>query len=311
MNRRSFQKKAITASLALGFVPHIPAFTQRADTHLRLGGPIYRKYADPETWVQAVKAKGYRAAYCPVGVGAKTEEIKAYEAAAKHADIVIAEVGAWSNPISPDAEMAKAAYQKCVDSLTLADEIGANCCVNISGSKNPVHWAGPHADNLTPETFEQIVEVTRKILLEVNPKRTYFVLEPMPWTYPDSVDSYLKLIKAIAHPQFGVHMDPMNLITTPTLFYRNADLIRDCFRRLGPHIRSCHGKDIVIKEDYYMPQFTEVRPGLGVLDYQVFLKELAKIPEIPLMMEHLSSEEAYDSAAAHIRAEGEKVGIRL
>ncbi|EON76995.1 Xylose isomerase domain protein TIM barrel [Lunatimonas lonarensis] len=311
MNRRNFSKKALAASFALGIGSQLTAWGKAAPISLRLGGPIYQKYSEPEAWIQAVKAKGYRAAYCPVGLGANTTEIKAYEAAAKKADIVIAEVGAWSNPISPDTDMAKAAYQKCVDSLALADEIGANCCVNISGSKNPVHWAGPHADNLTSETFEQIVEVSRKILLEVNPKRTYFVLEPMPWTYPDNVDSYLKLIKAIAHPHFGVHMDPMNLITTPTLFYRNADLIRDCFRRLGPHIRSCHGKDIVIKEDYYMPQFTEVRPGLGVLDYQVFLKELAKIPEIPLMMEHLPSEAEYDLAAAHIRAEGEKAGIRL
>jgi len=311
MNRRNFSKKALAASFALGIGSHLAAWGKTAPISLRLGGPIYQKYTDPETWIQAVKAKGYRAAYCPVGLGTKTDEIKAYEAAAKKANIVIAEVGAWSNPISPDPEMAKAAYQKCVDSLALADEIGANCCVNISGSKNPVHWAGPHADNLTSETFEQIVEVTRKIILDVKPKRTFFVLEPMPWTYPDSVDSYLQLIKAIAHPHFGVHMDPMNLITTPTLFYRNADLIRDCFRRLGPHIRSCHGKDIVMKEDYYMPQFTEVRPGLGVLDYQVFLKELSKIPEIPLMMEHLPSEAEYDLAASYIRSEGEQVGVNL
>lgn len=310
MDRRTFHKKALGATAMVSIASLGAAFGQ-SKTDIRLGGPLYKKFNGSDEWVAAVKSKGYRAAYCPVGVGTGLEEIKSYESAARKADIVIAEVGAWSNPISPDPKTAKDAFEKCVNSLVLADEIGANCCVNISGSKNSTHWAGPHKDNLTEKTFEEIVEVTRKILKEANPKRTYFALECMPWTYPDSVDSYLELIKAIAHPQFGVHMDPMNLIISPDLFYNNARLIRDCFHRLGPHIRSCHGKDIVIREDYYMPQFTEVRPGLGVLDYKVFLQELSKLPDIPLMMEHLSTEEEYDEAASYIRNISKELGVSL
>ena len=310
MNRRTFHKKALLATAALGLASLNPlkAHTQSS---IRLGGPLFQKFTNPDEWVAVLKAKGYRAAYCPVGLAASSEEIRAYEQAAKRANIVISEVGAWSNPISPDAKMAKEAFDKCVNSLALADEIGANCCVNISGSKNHTHWAGPHADNLTKETFDQVVEVTRNILQTVKPTRTYFTIEQMPWAFPDSVDTYLDLIKAIDHPQFGVHMDPMNLIVSPRLFYRNAELIKDCFNRLGPHIRSCHGKDIIIKEDYYMPQFTEVAPGKGVMDYTVFLTELSKLPNIPLMMEHLRSEAEYDEAAAHIRSVGEKINIDL
>lgn len=310
MNRRTFHKKALLASAVVGLASLNPV-KARTQSSIRLGGPIYKKFNNPDEWVAAVKSKGYRAAYCPVGLGTSSNEIRSYEQAAKRADIVISEVGAWSNPISPDSKMAKEAFDKCVNSLALADEIGANCCVNISGSKNTTHWAGPHADNLTKETFDEVVEVTRKILQAVKPTRTYFTIEQMPWAFPDSVDSYLELIKAIDHPQFGVHMDPMNLIVSPRLFYGNADLIKDCFTRLGPYIRSCHGKDIVIKEDYYMPQFTEVAPGKGVMDYSVFLTELSKLPNIPLMMEHLSSEAEYDEAAAHIRSVGEKINIDL
>ncbi len=310
MNRRAFHKKVLLATAAVGLASLTP-LKANTSSSIRLGGPIYQKFNNPEEWVAAVKAKGYRAAYCPVGLGTSSEQIRAYEQAAKRADIVIAEVGAWSNPISPDAKMAKEALDKCINSLALADEIGANCCVNISGSKNPTHWAGPHADNLTKDTFDQVVEVTRKIIQAVKPTRTHFTIEQMPWAFPDSVDTYLDLIKAIDHPQFGVHMDPMNLIVNPRLFYGNAELIKDCFKRLGPHIRSCHGKDIVIKEDYYMPQFTEVAPGKGNMDYTVFLTELSKLPNIPLMMEHLGSEGEYDEAAAHIRSVGEKLSIDL
>ena len=69
---------------------------------LRLGGPVFEKTGDPDTWVRAVKKLGYSAAYCPVGADADSDTVAAYERAAKKADIIIAEVGAWSNPISPD-----------------------------------------------------------------------------------------------------------------------------------------------------------------------------------------------------------------
>jgi sugar phosphate isomerase/epimerase len=288
----------------------LPAFSA-AKPFVRLGGPLFDKYQDPDEWITALKKQGYRAAYCPVKIGASTDEIKSYEMAAKKADIVISEVGAWSNPISPDQTKATEAFKKCVDSLALAEAIGANCCVNISGSKNSKHWAGPYKDNLTKQTFDEIVEVTRKIINEVQPTRTYFALEPMPWSYPDSADTYLQLIKAINHKRFGVHMDPMNLIVSPRTFYNSGALIKECFKKLGPNIRSCHGKDIIIKEDALTPQFSECRPGLGQMDYSVFLTELSKLKDIPLMMEHLNTQEEYQMAATYIRSVAEKEAIQI
>ncbi|HUX15236.1 MAG TPA: sugar phosphate isomerase/epimerase, partial [Phycisphaerae bacterium] len=65
---------------------------------MRLGGPVFAKYTDPEGWVAAIRAKDYRAAYCPVDPKTYGTTIKAYAEAAKRANIVIAETGAWSNP---------------------------------------------------------------------------------------------------------------------------------------------------------------------------------------------------------------------
>ena len=114
----------------------------------------------------------------------------------KKADIVIAEVGAWSNPISIDDTEREAALEKCRIQLALADRIGANCCVNISGSRGP-KWDGPHPDNLTDDTFDLIVESVRLIIDDVKPTRTFYALETMPWAYPEGPDSYLGLLKAI------------------------------------------------------------------------------------------------------------------
>ena len=42
-----------------------------------------------------------------------SKAVRAPEAAARAADIVIAEVGAWSNPLSPDDETRAEALEKC------------------------------------------------------------------------------------------------------------------------------------------------------------------------------------------------------
>ncbi|MCC5931302.1 MAG: sugar phosphate isomerase/epimerase [Cyclobacteriaceae bacterium] len=312
ISRRSFHKKTLgVAGLTWisGRIHGKSIIPQNKS--IRLGGPLFDKFNDPDEWIVALKKLGYRAAYCPISHPANDELIKGYRDAAKKADIIIAEVGAWSNPISPSHETAQKALEKCIDALALADAIEAKCCVNIAGSKNPVHWAGPHPDNFTDSTFDEIVEVTQKIIDAVKPKKTFFTLEAMPWVFPDNPDTYLRLIKAIDRKQFGVHLDPMNMVVSPRTYFYNGDLIRECFQKLGPHIKSCHGKDIIMAEDAYTPQLNECRPGLGKLNYAVFLEELAKLNDIPLMTEHLPNAEEYNLAAAYIRDIGNKLGIAL
>lgn len=311
MKRRNFISLTASGMAALSVMPSGLAATTNAQLKVRLGGPVFGKYNSPEEWIELLKKLGYRAAYCPVSPGADAEMIKAYQIAAAKNDIVISEVGAWGNPISPDNGIAEKAIEKCIVSLALADQIGANCCVNISGSRNLKNWAGPHKDNLTEATFDLIVETTRKIIDAVKPTHTWYSLEAMPWAYPDSADSYLRLIKAIDRERFGVHLDPVNMVTSPQIYYRNGEMIRDCFKKFGPHIRSCHAKDITLREDNSIPQFDEILAGKGNLDYSVFLTELAKLKEISLMLEHLNSAEEYDQAAEYIRSVGKTVNIEL
>jgi sugar phosphate isomerase/epimerase len=312
MNRRNFTKKALFGTVLISSTSFgCNKKNDMKNNYIRLGGPVYDKYNDPDAWIQSLKKYGYRAAYCPVGPDASDDEIQAYKLAAQKEDIVISEVGAWSNPISPDEIAKKEAVEKCIKALELAEKIEANCCVNISGSLNVEHWAGPHPGNLSDDTFDLVVETTRKIIDAVNPVKTYFALEPMPWSFPYSPDSYLRLVKAMDRPRFGVHFDPVNMVTSPYVLFNNGDMIKDTFKKLGLNIRSCHAKDVFIKEDIYMPNINEIRPGLGTLDYATFLTELSKLKDIPLMMEHLNTQEEYNLAANYIRSIGKQVNIDL
>jgi len=164
---------------------------------------------------------------------------------------------------------------------------------------------------MSAEVFDMVVENTRKIIDAVKPKRTHFALEAMPWSFPDSTETYLQLLKAIERPQFGVHLDPVNMITSPREYYNNGALIKEMFKKLGSQIVSCHAKDITLREDNYIPQLDELRAGQGNLNYVVYLQELAKLNNIPLMMEHLETAEAYNLAAQHIRSVGQSINISL
>lgn len=268
---------------------------------MRLGGPVFGDISTPELWVAAVRKQGYRAAYCPLDAAANDATVRAYAEAAAQADIVIAEVGAWSNPISTEDGTRRAAIALCQKQLDLAERIGARCCVNIAGSRGE-QWDGPHPDNLTAATFDLVVQTVREIIDAVQPRRTFYTLETMPWAFPDGPDSYLALIKAIDRPAFAVHFDPVNLISSPQRYFDNAAFLRDCFARLGPWIKSCHAKDILLA-----PRLTvhldEVRPGLGGLDYATLLHEIRVLdPEIPLLLEHLPDAAEYVLAADYIRS---------
>jgi sugar phosphate isomerase/epimerase len=138
-----------------------------------LGGPVFAGYSDPKSWIVALRNYGYSAAYCPVKSDANDATIQSYADAAEENDAVIAETGAWSNPLSPDKETHRDALKICREQLELADKIGAQCCVNIAGSRGH-EWDGPHPDNFTEETFNLIVRTVQEIIDAVKPTRTFY-----------------------------------------------------------------------------------------------------------------------------------------
>jgi len=311
ISRRHFTQLSLTGTAALVTINQFGMNSEisAGPNCIRLGGPVSGDFKDPQEWIKAIKAKGYSAAYCPVATGTDETTVKAFEKAARDANIIISEVGAWSNPISKNDKERNEAIKKCKDSLALAELIGAGCCVNISGSRGE-KWDGPDPENLTSDTFDLIVKTTREIIDAVKPTRTFFTLETMPWAFPDSPDNYLELIKAIDRKQMAVHLDPVNMINSPRRYYNNGVFIKECFDKLGPYIKNCHAKDILLSTNLTV-HLDEVLMGTGGLDYRVFLTELSKLKNVPLMLEHLKKSEEYDQAAASVRKVGASIGIKF
>ena len=260
---------------------------------LLIGAPVFLRSEDPVALAREHRRLGYSAAYCPPVKISEKEKLRAIEAAFAKENVVIAEVGAWKNLLDVDPVKRKENFDYVVERMAIADEVGARCCVDISGSYNEKFWYGPHPRNLSKTGFDETVENCRRILDAVKPKRSFFTLEVMGWTYPDTPDSYLRLLKAIDRKHFAVHLDVCNAVNSPEKFYGNAALIEECFRKLGPYIKSCHAKDLewVVELNVH---FLEVIPGRGQLDYKAYLRGLRSLKTpVPLMLEHLKTAEEY------------------
>ena len=308
ITRRKFIRNSTLVTAGISIAPiALRGMSTVNGNPIRLGGPVEGNFTDPAEWIKALKALKYSAAYCPVQPGAPSEMVKAFREEARRSNIIISEVGVWNNLMEQDTAKREAAIRKNMDSLRLADEIGAACCVNISGAKGEI-WDGPYSGNYERSTFDQIVETVRHIIDEVKPLNSFYTLEPMPYMLPDSPDSYLELMKAIDRKHFAVHLDPVNMISDPHRYFNNAGFLRECFSKLGPYIKSVHAKDIII-----LPKLTlhleERRPGLGTLDYRVLLGEVSRFRDLPVMMEHLDKPEEYRLADAYIRKTGASAGI--
>ena len=267
---------------------------------MRLGAPVFG-FSTAGEWVEAHNKKGYRAAYWPLGDDAPIGQVNEFLRAAVDNDLVIAEVGIWNNMLDPDPAKRCQNFDRAVRRLETAEYVSARCCVNISGSRSAI-WDGPHPLNLTKETYDMVVEDTRRLIDAVGPTHTKYTLEPMPWMYPHDERDVLDLIRDIDRAAFAAHVDMVNLVNSYDKYIATGAMTERFFNALAPYIRSVHLKDTRIVPDRLTLHIDEALPGEGEFDYPTLLKNCAALDaDLPVMIEHLRGEDEYDRAAANIR----------
>ena len=278
---------------------------------MRLGGTVAGHYASPAEWEDLLIRSRFRAVTAPFHCGTPREETDAFRAACDRHDVVIAEVGVWKNLFDPDPEAAAAALAWAQGQLALADSLGIPCCVNIAGTSGPAGWDAADPSNYTEETYVRIVESVRAILDLVEPKQAFYCLEPMPWMIPDSPESYLQLIRDVDRPQFGVHMDFVNMINCPRRYLAPEKFIEECFSVLGPMIKSTHIKDSRMDPLKLTTVIEECSPGEGTLDFSRILRILDRYldADAPVLLEHMSTFEEYAKAYDYLKQIADRDGI--
>ncbi len=243
---------------------------------MRLGGPIFRKVATFEEEVALHRKLGFGAAFCkliqdPIR---RTEYKQAYA----EADIVLAEYGAYCiNILDTNPTLRQQNIDEICRRLAYADEMDARCCVIHGGTVETGDWGNANPLNMSERSFAETVTIVQGILDRVNPTSTKLVMETESYLLPDSPQIYVRLIEAIDRPGFAVHLDPINITSSPWRFYNNARFIKECFALLGPLIVSCHAKDMNMPPKHATVRIDETFVGDGVLDYTTYLTEIEKL----------------------------------
>lgn len=260
---------------------------------MRLGVSTSFTTESADKWIKAHKDLGCRSVVFPLSCNDENEKIKEFAAAAKENDILIAEVGVWRNTLSGDPSERKEMMDYAIRQLAMAEEIGARCCVNVVGTPHGPRWDGGYAKNFDKETRVEIIKMIQTIIDEINPKNTKYSIEPMPWMVPTSPDDYLKLIDEVERDGFGIHLDLINMVTSPDRYFNLNDFMDECFEKLGNGICSCHLKDILLLQDFTF-QLRESACGEGIMDIGRYLRKATDIDEnMPMIIEHLNDDDEY------------------
>ena len=259
---------------------------------MRLGTSSPLAHGSAEEWAKNQVALGCRAVVFPLSSDEPDEKIDEYVNAAKSHDLLIAEVGIWRNAMSQDPEERKKQRDYCVRQLQLADRIGARCAVNVAGAVGS-RWDGHYRENFTKETRKEIVTMVREIIDRAEITNTYFTLEPMPWMVPTGPEDYVRLLEKLDRERFAVHMDIINMTNSLERYYEAEAFVDRCAELLGSRIRSCHIKDVHLKEEYTF-QLEECAPGQGEFPLRYYVQKMTGFdPDMPVILEHLNTDEEY------------------
>lgn len=268
---------------------------------MNLGVSSRLEHSTPDEWAAKHRALGLKCVNFPVDYLAGEDVYMAYKQAADRAGLQIAEVGVWRNTLAADpAERAKW-IDYAVGQLRMADRIGATCCVNVVGTPYGPRWDGGYRQNFSQELWQMAVAMIRQIIDTAQPAHTKFSIESMPWMIPSSPDEYVRLIEDVDRPQFGTHLDVVNMITSPERYFFNDRFLDECFAKLRGTICSCHLKDVRLKEEYTF-QLEECACGEGKLDLVRYMRLAeAENPSMPMIIEHLTTDEEYAASVSYVQ----------
>jgi sugar phosphate isomerase/epimerase len=263
----------------------------------------------PEETVKRIRDGGFTAVNSQPSQWNASELVE-LKAALKKYDVVVFEVGAYSNIIHPDTSAREKILAAIIRKFEDAESIGGSMVATVSGCCDPKYLINPHPDNWSAATWKVLVGSVRRILKDTSGMKTSLGMEAQITTNIDGPQTHRRLIDDVGDPRCAVNLDPTNMVTLDRYFH-TAELLDECFDLLGESIHGCHAKDTFIEPDVQTLIIREVCPGRGVMDYPRYLAHMSRMKRPrALFPEHLPADQ-YAEANAYIRKTAEAAGVRV
>lgn len=222
------------------------------------------------------------------------DECSEFGERARSLGLVISEVHFLSNLMPRDPVLQSQRIEEGRTLLRKADLMNARCLLGFAGSAHPSDDIGaPLAYNFTDEFAAEVREAVLRVLDGIELKTTKYGFEANCKAFFYGPESCAAFIASVDHPDFGVHLDMMNMISQAT-FFDTTTVIDQTFELLEGRILAAHLKDISWDWEYQFLKFDERIVGDGAMDYPTLVAHLAKLdPDFPCMCEHLDTESEY------------------
>lgn len=216
-------------------------------------------------------------------------------------------ISGYTNIIHPDKEERGRRVGYLKEIIRHAQHLGTPYVISETGTYNTESDWVHHPKNKTEEGFEECRKVVADLAQHAYDHGAVFLLETYVNNVVGSVEETVRMFAQVDHPGLGLLMDPTNYFETHNIDRMDA-ILNQVFDTLSDKIKIGHAKDVKrsgsdksekhadIGDDDALESHTfrgvgEIElpaPGLGSLNYDLYLKRLAqKHPNIPMIIEHL------------------------
>jgi sugar phosphate isomerase/epimerase len=216
-------------------------------------------------------------------------------------------ISGYTNIIHPDKGERERRVGYLKEIIRNAQHLGTPYVISETGTYNTESDWVHHPKNKTEEGFEECRKVIADLAQHAYDHGAVFLLETYVNNVVGSVEETVRMFAQVDHPGLGLLMDPTNYFETHNIDRMDA-ILNQVFDTLSDKIKIGHAKDVKRSgtdksekhadigdadalESHTFRGVGEIElpaPGLGSLNYDLYLKRLAqKHPNIAVIIEHL------------------------
>ena len=219
----------------------------------------------------------------------------------------ISAISCYTNIINPDPAKRKVLLDRLKEILRHAQYLGSPFVCSETGTFDTTSDWVHHPENKTEEGWDECRTVIAELAQYAYDHGAVFLLETYVNNVVGSVEETLRMFAEVDHPGLGLIMDPTNYFEDHNIDKMNETL-NYVFDSLSEKVCLAHAKDVARAVDDSSEKHADIgdadapeshtfrgvgaielpAPGLGVLNYDLYLQRLAKKhPNIPMIIEHL------------------------
>ncbi|MDM9645545.1 sugar phosphate isomerase/epimerase [Rhizobium sp. S163] len=216
-------------------------------------------------------------------------------------------ISGYTNIIHPDKAERERRVGYLKEIIRHAQYLGTPYVISETGTFNTESDWVHHPKNKTEEGFEECRKVVADLAQYAYDHGAMFLLETYVNNVVGSVEETVRMFAQVDHPGLGLLMDPTNYFETHNIDRMDA-ILNQVFDTLSDKIKIGHAKDVKRSGDDKSEKHADIgdenaseshtfrgvgeielpAPGLGSMNYDLYLKRLAqKHPNIAMIIEHL------------------------